>query len=78
MLGRHVYRVLSPSDGRWIVTKEGEDKVLGARPTRDAATGLAYEFAAADQPSKVVVENPGGTLEDERVFGDDAGMKVLD
>jgi len=78
MLGRHVYRVTSPSDGKWIVTKEGEDRSLGSRPSRDAAAELAFEFATADQPSKVVVENPDGTLEDERAFGDDPGLKVLD
>jgi hypothetical protein len=78
MLGRHVYRVTSQSDAKWVVTKEGEERVLGARPTRDAAASLAYEFANADQPSKVVIENPDGTLEDERAFGDDPGMKVLD
>jgi hypothetical protein len=78
MLGRHVYRVVSPSHGTWVVTKEGEDRELGTRPSRDAAAELAYEFASADQPSKVVIENPDGTLEDEHVFGDDPGMKVLD
>jgi hypothetical protein len=78
MLGRHIYRVSSPSDGKWVVAKEGEERVLGARPTRDAAAELAYKLAAADQPSKVVIENPEGTLEDERAFGDDPGMKVLD
>jgi hypothetical protein len=78
MLGRHVYRVTSPSDGKWVVAKEGEAGVLGSRPTRDAATALAYKLANADHPSKVVIENPDGTLEDERAFGDDPGMKVLD
>jgi hypothetical protein len=78
MLGRHVYRVTSPSDGRWVVAKEGEDKLLASRPTREAATELAFEFASADPPSKVVIENPDGTLEDECAFGDDPGMKVLD
>jgi hypothetical protein len=78
MLGRHVYRVTSPSDGKWVVAKEGDGRVLGSRPSRGTATELACRLADADHPSKVIVENPDGTLEDERAFGDDAGMKVLD
>jgi hypothetical protein len=34
---------------------------------------LACALAAADEPSKVVIENGDGTLADERVFGTDAG-----
>lgn len=78
MLGRHVYRVTSPSEGKWAVTKDGEANTLGTRPDREAATELAYEFATADQPSKVIIENPDGTLEGEQVFGNDPGMKVVD
>ncbi len=71
MLGRHVYRVSPTPTGAWSVTKEGEPKARDARRIREQAVEFACALAAADEPSKVVVENSDGTLADERMFGDD-------
>jgi hypothetical protein len=73
MLGRHIYRVSPTPDGAWSVTKEGEAEARDSRETRERAVQLACALAAADEPSKVVVENGDGTLADERVFGTDVG-----
>ena len=74
MLGRHVYRVTpGPASGDWLVAKEGEARPRGSRPSRRQALELARELAQADQPSKILVEAPDGTLADERVFGADPG-----
>jgi hypothetical protein len=56
------------------VRKEGEATDRGTRATREEATRYAEELAAADEPSKVTVENEGGTIAEERVFGVDAGL----
>jgi hypothetical protein len=73
MLGRHVYRVSPTPTGTWSVSKEGEPAARDARQTRDRAVEFACTLAAADEPSKVVVENDDGTLADERMFGADPG-----
>ncbi len=73
MLGRHVYRVSPTPNGVWRITKEGEAAARDSRGTRERAVALACALAAADEPSKVVVENTDGTLADERVFGTDRG-----
>jgi hypothetical protein len=75
MLGRHVYRVSPTPTGTWSVSKEGEPAARDARQTRDRAIEFACTLAAADEPSKVVVENDDGTLADERTFGADAGSE---
>jgi hypothetical protein len=74
MLGRHVYRVHA-SDGRWSVTKEGEDQpreFVG----RDAALAEARRLADADQPSRVVVDNGDGILLEEELFGSDLSQEL--
>jgi hypothetical protein len=73
MLGRHVYRVSPTPAGVWSIVKEGETEARDSRDTRERAVELACALAAADEPSKVVVENTDGTLADERVFGTDVG-----
>ena len=75
MLGRHVYRVSPTPNGTWSVIKEGEPSARDARQTRDRAVEFACTLAAADEPSKVVVENADGTLADERTFGADPGTE---
>ena len=78
MLGRHVYRV-TPRDGNaWVVRKDGEDKARGERGARSEALDFACQLAAADEPSKVVVENGDGTVAEEHVFGIDQGQLVDD
>lgn len=76
MLGRHVYRVSPLADGRWSVQKDGEAGTRGSEPTRDAAVRQAWEFAVADEPSKLVIEDPAGTIADERLFGEDAAVAL--
>jgi hypothetical protein len=71
MLGRHIYRVTPTPSGTWSVSKEGEPTARDARQTRDRAVEFACTLGAADEPSKVVVENADGTLADERTFGAD-------
>ena len=76
MLGRHVYRVAPLADGRWRVEKEGEAAAQGHWPSREAAMRQAFELAAADEPSRLVVEDPAGTIVDERLFGADAALDL--
>ena len=71
MLGRHIYRVSPTPNGGWSVTKEGESAPRDARQTRDGAVAFACALAAADEPSRVVVDNADGTLAEERIFGAD-------
>ena len=77
MLGRHVYRVSPTPTGAWSVTKEGESAARDARQTRDGAFAFACALAAADEPSRVIVENTDGTLGDERTFGTDPVSDAL-
>jgi hypothetical protein len=76
VLGRHVYRVTPLSEGGWSVEKEGEATARGNWPTRESATRQAWELAAADEPSKIVVEDPVGIIADERLFGSDTALDV--
>ncbi len=69
MLGRHVYRVSPLESGGWSVQKEGEASPRATRATREEATRYAWRLAAADEPSRVVVEESGGIIADERLFG---------
>jgi hypothetical protein len=62
MLGRHVYLVSPLATGGWSVRKEGEATHRGSRATREEATRYAEELATADEPSKVIVEDTGGTI----------------
>src|SRR5260370_1436309 len=73
MLGRHVYRVSPMPNGKWSVSKEGESAPREDRDTRESAVTIA----AADKPSKVLVEDTDGTLADERLFGVDPGTNPL-
>ena len=74
MLGRHVYRVRRLETGDWNVLKDGEAMPRGSRVTREEASAFAWDLAAADEPSKVIVEGEGGEIADERSFGVDAGV----
>jgi hypothetical protein len=76
MLGRHVYRVIPLADDGWGVQKEGEVTPRGRWPTREAAVRQGWELAAADEPSRLVIENPAGTIADERLFGADAAQDI--
>ena len=76
MLGRHVYRVAPLESGGWSVQKEGEATARGQRPTREEAARFAWQLAARDEPSKVVVEEPGGVIADERLFGADTATAL--
>lgn len=75
MLGRHVYRVHA-SDGRWSVTKEGEDRKRAEFATRGEAFGEACRLAEADQPSRVVIDDGEGALLEERLFGSDLSQEL--
>jgi len=71
MLGRHVYRVRPLETGGWQVEKEGEESGRGTRRSQGAALALAEQLAGADTPSRVVVEDEGGVIAEERLFGED-------
>jgi hypothetical protein len=75
MLGRHVYRV-SKVGGAWCVVKDGEPAARRELASRDEAVAIACALAKDDEPSRVTVENPDGTLEEERKFGVDPGQTV--
>ncbi len=76
MLGRHVYRVSPIESGGWSVHKEGEATSRGSRARREDAARFACELAAADEPSKVVVEEGGGAIAYERLFGEDSATEL--
>jgi hypothetical protein len=76
MLGRHVYRVTPQPQGGWIVRKDGDASVRARRDSIVAATDFAAELAAGDPPSKIIVEGDGGTVVEERVFGDDSAASL--
>jgi hypothetical protein len=76
MLGRHVYRVSPLESGDWSIQKEGEAQPRAHRPNREEATRLAFELASADAPSKVVIEEPGGAIAAERLFGADTASAL--
>ncbi len=73
MLGRHVYRVSPLETGGWSVRKDVEATARGSRDTQHEAADYAALLAAADLPSKVIVEDAKGAIADERLFGRDAG-----
>jgi hypothetical protein len=75
MLGRHVYRVHAV-EGRWLVTKEGEDYPRGDFAGRDDATAEACRLADADKPSRIVVDDGDGIILEERLFGTDIGREM--
>jgi hypothetical protein len=75
MLGRHIYRV-HPTEGRWIVTKEGESQPRGGFVNRDEALAEAQRLADADQPSKVTVDNGDGTILEEHLLGRDLSQEM--
>jgi hypothetical protein len=75
MLGRHVYRVSLLDRGGWRVQKEGEATARATPATRDEATRLACDLAAADTPSRVVVEEEGAIVT-ERLFGADTALEL--
>jgi hypothetical protein len=64
-------------NGTWSVIKEGEPAPRETRNTREGAVTFACALAAADEPSKVIVEGTDGTLADERLFGVDPGTNPL-
>ena len=71
MLGRHVYRVRPLETGGWQVEKEGEEAGRGIRRTQGDAVILAEQLAAGDEPSRIVVEDEGGAIVEERLIGED-------
>ena len=75
MLGRHVYRVSPLGSGGWSVHKEGEEQPRTNRPSREEATRVAFDLASADAPSKVVIEERGGAIATERLFGADTALE---
>jgi hypothetical protein len=76
MLGRHVYRVSPRENGEWGVHKDGEPTARASRSSREQAAQLACELAAQDEPSKVIIEEGGGTIADERLFGADTALEL--
>jgi Uncharacterized protein conserved in bacteria (DUF2188) len=74
MLGRHVYRV-HPADGKWTITKEGEDHTRGKFGGRDDAITEACRLADADKPSRILVDDGDGLILEERLFGADLSQE---
>jgi len=75
MLGRHSYRV-HPSDARWVVLKEGEAEPRARFDSRQAAVEEACRLAAADQPSRLTVDDGDGRILEERLFGADLAQEL--
>jgi hypothetical protein len=75
MLGRHVYRV-SPTQGGWAVSKEGEDQPRARFQTRDEAMDAAIRLARCDLPARVTLDNGEGLILEEKLFGTDPGTDL--
>jgi hypothetical protein len=75
MLGRHVYRV-HPAEDRWTVIKEGEAEPRADFGGREEAVAEAWRLAKADQPSKVIVDDGGGIILEEQLFGSDLSQEI--
>ena len=75
MLGRHIYRV-HPTEGHWIVTKEGEGQPRSGFANRDEALAEARRLANADQPSKVTIDNGDGIILEEHLLGRDLSQEM--
>jgi hypothetical protein len=75
MLGRHEYRV-RPENGRWTVSKEGEDRARGEFPDRQTATAQACRLAESDEPSRVTIDDGEGRILEERLFGADLSQEL--
>lgn len=75
MLGRHIYRV-HPAENRWTVIKEGETGPRADFDGRDEAMAEACRLAQADQPSKVIVDDGGGIIQEEQLFGSDLSEAI--
>jgi hypothetical protein len=78
MLGRHVYRVRPLASGAWHVEKEGDASRRGDRATAAEARDFALQLARADPPSRVIMEDRGGAIVDERLFGKDDADVIED
>lgn len=76
MLGRHVYRVSPLESGGWSIHKEGEAEPRASRATREDAAHFAFDLAAGDEPSKVIIEEGGGAIAAERLFGADTAQAL--
>lgn len=75
MLGRHGYRV-HPSEGRWVVHKEGESEPRARFDAREPAIAEACRLATADEPSRVTIDDGDGRLVEERLFGSDLAQEL--
>ena len=75
MLGRHIYRV-HPTEDRWTVIKEGEVEPRADFGSREEAEAEAWRLAKADQPSKVIIDDGGGTILEEQLFGSDLSQEI--
>jgi hypothetical protein len=67
-MARNVYRLV-PEGTVWRVQIGG--RVLGKWRSRDNALRRAQAYAAADQPSTLVVHGRDGSVESEHPFGHD-------
>lgn len=75
MLGRHSYRV-HPDDGRWIVLKEGEAGPRASFAECSEAFAEACRLAAADEPSRVTIDDGDGRITEEKLFGADLSQEL--
>ena len=75
MLGRHSYRV-HPEQDRWVVRKEGEAEPCARCDSRESAFAEACRLAAADEPSRVTIDDGDGKILDEQLFGADLAQEL--
>jgi hypothetical protein len=75
MLGRHIYRVHRTAQS-WTVTKEGENQARGEFVDREEAIAEAVRLAGSDEPAKVTIDNGGGIIAEEWLFGADLLEKL--
>jgi predicted acetyltransferase len=70
MASRTVYDVMPHDDG-WQVKRRGAEKASSLHDTKIPAIEAGIEVARNNEPSQLVIHKAGGTIEQERTYGND-------
>jgi hypothetical protein len=75
MANRKTYIIKANEEGGWDVWAEESDRPLNVFKIKGEAVERAAELARKQEPSKVVIYKKDGDVQEERLFGEDAGPK---
>ncbi len=75
MTNRKTYIIKANDDGGWDVWAEESERPLNAFRTKGEAVERAVELARKQEPSQVIIYKRDGDLQEERLFGEEAGPK---